>query len=198
LLLDAEIRRASSNARSLDDVMRAAYERFAGERGYEEHGFRELASEIAGTDLSAWLALAVDSTEELDYGPALDLLGLRLRAEDPPPDRPPRAFLGVTTRNDGGRLLVTGVRAGTPAAVSGVSPDDEILAIGGYRVRAEQLEARLDVHRPGEALPLLVARRERLIELRITLGEAPRPLKLEVDPSATPGQSERRRSWLEA
>jgi predicted metalloprotease with PDZ domain len=196
-LLDAEIRRATNSTRSLDDVMRLAYERCAGERGYQEREFRELASEIADLDLSSWLARTVDSTEELDYGSAFGLLGLRLRMEDPPPDRPTRAFLGITTRNDGGRLVVIGVRAGTPAAASGVSPDDEILALGGYRVRAEQFEARLDVHRPGDALPLLLARRERLIEVPITLGEAPRPLKLEVDPAETPEQSERRRSWLE-
>jgi predicted metalloprotease with PDZ domain len=196
-LLDAEIRRATDNLRSLDDVMRAAYERYAGARGYEERQFRDLAGEIAGVDLSAWLAHAVDSTGELEYEPALELFGLRLRTEDLPSDRPPRAFFGVTTRNDAGRLVVTSVRASTPAASAGVSPDDEILALGGYRVRADGFESRLEIHRPGETLPLLVARRERLIELSITLGEAPRPLKLDLDLSATPEQSERRRSWLE-
>jgi predicted metalloprotease with PDZ domain len=195
-LLDAAIRRATSDARSLDDVMRLAYERHSGPRGYREAEFRTAASDVAACDLGPWLARAVDSTEELDYAPALDWLGLRLRAEDPPADRPPRAYLGVTTRNDGGRLLVTGVRHGTPAAAAGISPDDEILALGGYRVRADQLESRLEVHRAGESVPILVARRERLLSLHVTPAEPPRPLKLEADPAATPDQQARLKAWL--
>jgi len=196
-LLDAQIRTATGGARSLDDAMRLAYARYAGPRGYEEGQFRAVVSEVAGTDLSAWLTRAIDTTEELDYGPALDWLGLRFCAEAPPPDRPPRAFLGITTKNDGGRLVVSSVRAGSPAATAGVSPDDEVLAIGGYRVRADQLESRLEVHRPGEAAVLLVARREGVMGLEVVLGEPPRPLKLEPDPEATAGQAGRRREWLD-
>jgi predicted metalloprotease with PDZ domain len=195
-LLDAAIRRSTGGMRSLDDVMRWAYERYSGERGYREPEFRALASEVANDDLSAWLSRAVDTTEELEYAPALEWFGLRLRAEEPPADRPPRAFLGVTTRNDGGRLVVTSVRAGTPAAFAGVSPDDEILALADYRVRADQLESRMEVHRSGETVPILLARRERLLRLEVTLGAAPRPLKLDTDPDATAERRVHRESWL--
>jgi predicted metalloprotease with PDZ domain len=196
-LLDAEIRRATAGDRSLDDAMRAAFARFSGAHGYREPEFRDVVCEVAQADLSSWLARAVDTTGELDYAPAIEWLGLRLRSEDPPRDRPLRAFLGVTTRNDAGRLVVTGVRAGSPAALGGLSPDDEILAIDGYRVRADQLESRLEAYRPGETRPVVVARREKLLSVEVTLDEAPRPLKLEVDPEATPEQAERRRRWLE-
>ena len=39
-LLDIEIRRASGDRRSLDAVMRLAYERYSGERGYTSQQFR--------------------------------------------------------------------------------------------------------------------------------------------------------------
>jgi predicted metalloprotease with PDZ domain len=45
LLLDARIRRATNGRRSLDDVMRLAYQRFAGERGFTEAEFRALPKE---------------------------------------------------------------------------------------------------------------------------------------------------------
>jgi len=196
-LLDAEIRRATDGARSLDDVMRIAFDRFSGARGYREPEFRSLASEVAGRDLAPWLTQGVDSTQELDYQPALDWLGLRLCADEPAADRPRRAFLGVTTRNDAGRLIVTGVRAGTPAAAAGVNPDDEILALDDYRVRADQLESRLDVVRPGDRIGLVVARRERLVRLEITPSDPPQPLKLDADPGATDEQEARRRAWLD-
>ena len=37
-LLDIEVQRASGGARTLDDVMRTAYARYAGDRGYTRPG----------------------------------------------------------------------------------------------------------------------------------------------------------------
>src|SRR5918993_499072 len=61
-LLDIEIQRASGGARTLDDVMRTAYGRYAGDRGFTDPGFRGLINEVAGADLASWVSRAVDST----------------------------------------------------------------------------------------------------------------------------------------
>src|SRR5262249_56288414 len=66
-VLDARIRAATNGARSLDDVMRLAFARFSGARGFTPEEFRKTASEIAGTDLSAWFRKALETTEEIDY-----------------------------------------------------------------------------------------------------------------------------------
>ncbi|HUH06074.1 MAG TPA: hypothetical protein VML75_28990, partial [Kofleriaceae bacterium] len=50
-LLDAEIRKRSLGRRSLDDLMRQAYERYAGDQGYTSEQFRTLAEEVAGGSL---------------------------------------------------------------------------------------------------------------------------------------------------
>jgi predicted metalloprotease with PDZ domain len=92
-LLDARIRHASGGARSLDDVMRAAYRRYGGAYGFTSGQFRALASEVAGADLIAWFERAVSSTEELDYGEALDWFGLRFA--DPTASGPTRWSLEV-------------------------------------------------------------------------------------------------------
>jgi predicted metalloprotease with PDZ domain len=80
-LLDAEIRRATEGAKSLDDLMRLAYRRYGGERGFTPEQFRAAASEVAGRDLSAWFRQVVSSTDELDYTAALDWFGLRFVAD---------------------------------------------------------------------------------------------------------------------
>ena len=59
-------------------------------------------------------------------------------------NRQGRAWLGMTTRNDGGRLVVSQVRRETPGDAAGLNVDDEIIAIDDFRVRADQLNARLD------------------------------------------------------
>jgi predicted metalloprotease with PDZ domain len=78
-LLDARIRLATGGARTLDDVMRLAYERHSGQRGFTPPQFRRTVSEGAGLDLGHWLDRVVASTEELDYDEALEVFGLRFQ-----------------------------------------------------------------------------------------------------------------------
>src|SRR5262249_15486629 len=78
-LLDARTRKATSGAKSLDDVMRLAYARYSGDRGYSPAEFRAVAQEVAGTDLSAFFHTALETTDELDYSEALDWFGLRFK-----------------------------------------------------------------------------------------------------------------------
>ncbi len=76
-LLDARIRSASAGARSLDDLMRLAYRRYSGERGFTADELRATAEEVAGADLEEWFEKGLASTDELDYRQALDWFGLR-------------------------------------------------------------------------------------------------------------------------
>jgi predicted metalloprotease with PDZ domain len=82
LLLDTRIRRTSGGTRSLDDVMRLAWERF-GEPGFTGKQFEALAAEVAGEDLMPFFDHALRSTAELDYAPALEWLGLRFGPTEP-------------------------------------------------------------------------------------------------------------------
>ncbi len=87
-LLDARIRRATANAKSLDDVMRLAYQRFSGDRGFTADQFRQTVEEVAGADLKEFFRTALQTTQELDYTEALDWFGLRFEppseSGDPP------------------------------------------------------------------------------------------------------------------
>ena len=87
LLLDAHIRRLTGGRRSLDDVMRLAYRRYSGARGFTPAQFAAAASEVAGVDLAPWLHRALDTTDELDYSEMLDWYGLRFRGAGDAPDR---------------------------------------------------------------------------------------------------------------
>lgn len=195
LLLDAEIRRASSGARSLDDVMRAAWARFAGDRGFQAEEFRALVSEIAGTDLSGFLRRTLDTTEELDYRPFLEYFGLRF--ETPDDQDPPAGWLGAETEVDDGRLVVERVPSDTPAAAAGLAAGDEILALDGYRVPPRDFDERLEAFHPGRTTKMLIARRERLVTLEVTFGRDPgERWNLEEDPAASPQAKTHLAAWL--
>jgi predicted metalloprotease with PDZ domain len=242
-LLDARIRNATNDQKSLDDVMRLLYERYSGARGYTPQDFRNTASEVAGTDLSDFFHRALETTDELDYDEALRVFGLRFtppkksdtgsgsvvkadpeKAEPTPPgapvekpasepkDRdddasegadadkePEKGWLGVDTKNDAGRLVVSGVKRGTPAFDAGFNVNDEILAIGDVRVRPDGLPRRLEFYAPGETVSVLIARRDLLMRLDAKLGTEPKKRwSIQIDPKADDAARARRTSWLGA
>jgi predicted metalloprotease with PDZ domain len=193
-VLDGRIRKATNGAKSLDDVMRAAYEKFSGTRGFTPDEFRAVAQQVAGVDLTPFWHTAIEGTGELDYAEALDTFGLRFR---PAPAGRARAWLGMTTRNDAGRLLVSQVRRSTPAMSAGLNVDDEIVAVDDYRVRADRWDARLDQYQPGDKVTLTIARREQMMKLDLTFGsEPPRQWRIEVT-SMTDAQKGRQAAWLQ-
>jgi predicted metalloprotease with PDZ domain len=193
-LLDGRIRKATNGRRSLDDAMRLAYQRFSGAKGYTPDELRGVMEEVAGVSLRTFWDASVEGTAELDYTEALDALGLRFR---PAPLMGNRAWLGASTRNDGGRLVVSQVRRDSPAWNAGLNVDDEILAIGDFRIRADRLDSRLDLYRPGERVTILVARREQLQRLEVTFGAEPsRAWRLEPNPAATAEQQKTLADWL--
>lgn len=185
-VLDARIRAATGDTKSLDDVMRLALARYSGAKGFTPDDFRTTASEVAGTDLSGWFRRALETTEEIDYGPALDWYGLDMPAR---PSGEASAWLGANTKTDAGRLIVENVPRGTPAYAAGVNPGDEILAIDDFRVLPATIETQLSAYRPGRKVVLLVARRDELKRLDVTLGEESRDRwNLQPRAGATPEQ----------
>lgn len=188
-LLDARIRRATQDRRSLDDLMRLARARTQGE-GYSPEAFRALASELAGVDLSAFFADTVDGTEELDFGGALQWWGLRFR----PRSGPIAGWLGASVDRD---LIVTEVLRDGPAWHAGLTVGDEILALDDERLSEALLDRRLAALGPGHSGQLLVARRGHLRQLGLTLGPPPqRSWALQPDPGASPIAARRRAAWL--
>ncbi len=192
-LLDARIRTVTRGAKSLDDVMRAAYARYSGAKGYTPDEFRAVAEEVAGTSLRSFWAAYVEAPGEIDYNEALETFGVRFRQ----PDGAGRAWLGVSTRNDAGRLLVTQVRRGTPAYDAGLNVDDEILAVDEVRVRADRWDGRLAQQVPGDVVTLLVARRDELVRITATLGTDPgRWFRLELQPTLSDAQRATMAHWM--
>jgi predicted metalloprotease with PDZ domain len=182
LLLDLELRRATDNRRSLDDVVRLLWQRHGRGVGVPEDGVERAASEVAGVDLTAFFDRAIRGTQELDYG-VFEHAGLQLRfrpresAGDKggtPPGRGrdvrARGWLGLTTR---GSQTISAVLEGSPAQEAGLYPDDELVALDGYRVDSGALLSRCEERPPGEPVRVTVFRRDRLREIPVVLGTKP-------------------------
>jgi predicted metalloprotease with PDZ domain len=171
-LLDARVRTATGGAKSLDDVMRLALARNPTGAGYTPSAFRAAASEVAGTDLSAWFARVFDSTAELDYREALDWFGLRFAVETSQTSSK-QAWLGADTKVEDGRLIIERIPRGTPVYEAGLDTGDEIVGFADFRVRPADWDRQLANYHPGDSLPLLLSRRGRLVRVTVKLGAEP-------------------------
>jgi predicted metalloprotease with PDZ domain len=196
-LLDAKLRRLTGGAKSLDDVMRVMYARYSGDAGFTSEDFREVAAGVAGPahgrEVRAWLELVLGTTAELDYTEAVGWFGLRLT---PGPQRP-RAWLGLMTRSDDQRTIVSEVRRGSPAFAAGISVGDEITGINGEPVKPGQLATRVAQFTAGSKVAISLLRRNAVRTLEATLGADPaQAWTLSVSPVATQQERERFAQWL--
>ncbi len=189
MVLDARIRKLSKGDRSLDDVMRLAYERYSGESGYTPEQFVEVLSEVAGEDLSSFVDSLVNTTDEIPLGEVYEVFGLKRKpAPNDPTDA--EAWLGIGRSGD----TITQVRADGPAWAAGLNVGDEILAVG--MDRASDLSATLEQYAPGDEIEILVSRRGRLRRVPVTLSKKPSKVVLEVDDKARKRAKKMREDWI--
>lgn len=202
LLLDLEIRKSSNGAKSLDDVMRYLYAEFyKKDRNYSPEDFQKACESMAGTSLEEFFTKYVHGRDELDYNRAFAAAGLRLEtdAKDEAGKPATRVFFGADTEEEGNRLVVTQVYAGSPAYEQGLNTGDQIIALNNMRVTKEFFDARIAERHPGDLINLTIFRFDDLSTLLIKLGGRTdgtyRLVTLE-----TPTDVQRRiyRSWLGA
>jgi predicted metalloprotease with PDZ domain len=82
-LLDLEIRGATKNQKSLDDVMRYLWENYYKKgRGYTNEDVEKAVSQIAGKSFSTFFARYVNGVDEIDYNAFLKNAGWKLEPGD--------------------------------------------------------------------------------------------------------------------
>ncbi len=200
LLLDLEIRKRSRGAKSLDDVMRYLYaEFFKKNRNYGPADFQKASELMAGSSLDDFFSKYVRGKEELDYNAALEAAGLRLETDAPggASASADRIFFGADVVQEGDKLTVRRVYAGSPAYEQGLNAGDQIVALDNMRVTRDFLNSRLAEKKPGDLINLTIFRFDDLSTLLIKLGTrregSYRILPL---PNSTEAQKQIYRSWL--
>ena len=210
LALDLTIRRATTGRRSLDDVMRALWERYGKSgTGVPEEGVEQMAEEVSGLSLGAFFDQAVRGTEDLPLAELLADVGVvfALRAAESQEDKggkpasaaadKPRADLGVRTVPEAGGCKLTHVFEGGAAQAAGLAAGDVVVAVNGLRVGGDKLAKLVGAHRVPEAVTVHAFRRDELMQFQVELKQAPLDtcvLEL-LDDVDGPTQA-RREAWL--
>jgi predicted metalloprotease with PDZ domain len=195
-LLDLLIRARHRNTRSLDDVMRQMWQQFGkDEIGFTPEQLREVLESVADVDLGDFFNRYVDGTDELPFNEYLEPFGLQLSGIQ---DEEAVPYLGVSVKAERSQELVKFVEVDSPAAVAGVDAGDELLAINGWRVTADQLSDRLKDYKPGDTIQLSIFHQDELSTLSVML-EAPPPSRYQIVPVENPSKAQKQNytGWLE-
>jgi predicted metalloprotease with PDZ domain len=210
LALDLTIRSETGDAKSLDDLMRALWERHGKPGiGVPERGVEDLANDVTGLDLDGFFEQALDSTEDLDLVGLLETMGvgLRLRPSRDPKDlggvagevkdEPTRSDLGIRLKPGVGESVIGVVLAGSPAQEAGLAPGDTLVALDGIRIQPEKLDGMLAELPQGAEAVIHAFRRDELMRLRVR----PRPAladtcELRILTDLPDEFADRRAGWL--
>ncbi|HET6972746.1 MAG TPA: PDZ domain-containing protein [Pyrinomonadaceae bacterium] len=194
LLLDLEIRKRTSGAKSLDDVMRYLYaEYFKKNRNYGPSDFQKACELMAGASLDDFFNKYVRGIAELDYNAALDAAGLRLDTSAGAGS----VYFGADVAQDDDRLIVRRVYAGSPAYEQGLNAGDQIVAMDNMRVTRDFFNARMAEKKPGDLINLTIFRFDDLSTLLIKLGaRSEGAYRIVPLPNATDVQKRIYRGWL--
>jgi len=170
LFLDLEIRNRSDNKASLDNVMKAMYERFPWNgTGFTVDDFRKVCDEFAGSSLKQFFDEHVYGTKPLEWEKVLLYAGLEAKSKTEQ-----KAWFGAFIGGEPPRIRWQ-VAAGSPAYIAGLDLNDEIIALNGYRVSANDFNTRIGEMKAGDVVKLTVMRSDQLREFNVTLVNNPVP-----------------------
>ena len=190
LALDLTLRSQTKNRVSLDELMRALWQRCGTTGiGVGDDDIHLIAEELSGLNLKRFFAESVNGTSELPLKKLLAAFGIKLDWE-----RARIASLGAKTSSDGNELKLSTVFDGGAAQVAGLSSGDILLAINGLRVTPAAIDKQLARFQTGDAIQVHAFRRDELMKFEVRLDSPPADTaKLTCDSRTT----RLRRGWLE-
>lgn len=156
--LDIKIIYETQGKYRLDDVLKAAYQKFyiIENRGFEEDEFRHLAERVTGVDLEE-IFQAAHGLVELDYNTYFNTMGYQLIDHNA---NQPHATLGIKVVHSDSKTIIKQIDRNSGAWVGGLNVEDELIAINGYRIdpQGKALDYMLGRTQAGATVDILISR----------------------------------------
>lgn len=177
LALDVEIRRRSGGAHSLDDLLRALYDRHSRTgRAFAYDDLVAEASRLADSDLRPFFAAYVEGHSAYDWPRLLEVFGYAEREV-----ATGRPMMGVSYDSSTRTATIASTVPGAPADGL-LKSGDVIRGINGVSIdTAADLSAELQKRKPGDRVTLKVDRGGAVTEVTLTLANRQETRTLPVE-----------------
>jgi len=171
-ILDVMIISKFKGQKCLDHFLQQLYNKYykGMKRGFSEQEFQDELEAFLGEDMDEFFRKYVFGTEIAPLQETFKKVGLQV--EETGDARP---SFGASLRQDGGKVIVRGIRSGSAAEQAGLSVNDEIIGCNGYRIDQGALEQFTSGLSSGEKFDILISRDEVLMSLSVTMTDYFKP-----------------------
>jgi predicted metalloprotease with PDZ domain len=209
LALDLNIRHATDHKASLDNVMQQLWQQYGKPLvGVPEKRIEEIASQVAGTDLSDFFERYLYNTEDLPFDKLLREMGIQwqLQATTSLDDKGGKfndevateaVWFGARFTNDTAGANLANVLDNGPAQKAGLSAGDVVIAIDGLKANKQNIEKLLTPYAVNDMIKVHAFRRDELMAFDLVLEPAPmNTIAMRLDTKASDSQVKHRTHWL--
>lgn len=154
MMLDAMIINKSKGKQCLDHFLQHIYKEFYEKkgRGFTEDEFKTELEKFAG-DLDEFFAKYIHGTEIPDYNKVFAPVGMNMTYVGTP-----RPDAGISVSGSGGSTTVKRIRSGSAAETAGLSVNDEIIGVNGFRTDAKAFNEFVNTLQAGDEVSIIYAR----------------------------------------
>lgn len=181
LCLDLYLRKLTRNKIGLDECM---YQLYDLKKPLPEEAFQTVVENLSGHSFEKFFNSFISGVEKINFNKFLRYAGLTLEKKikkDEGKALKNKPYLGVTVNKQPDKIIVTSVLAGTPAMEYGLSANDEIVAIDGYKSSPEIWDKYLNIVHSGDYVCFTLFRNHKIRHITVKLGK-----KDELDYKITP------------
>ncbi len=193
LCLDAHLR-THGIANGLDRVMRHMWRKHGRTgMGLTEDAFPDVVEQATGLDVRRILGAWVNGTDELPIEKALHDLGWKMQRGW----KDPKKKHGLGVQFKAATAQIERIPENVPA-FNLLQPDDEVVATGGYKWKAERFADWAAARKPGDEAEVALFREGRLRTVKVPLVELPKDKISITQRKGNAVATRRRKAWLGA
>lgn len=197
-LLDFKMLKTSKLKVSVRDLHQALFKQKQDEnlvvKAYDSELVKELLRTLTGENYEKWWHTNIDRPLAPDFEKLISQAGLRFKKVE---QKDLKVWTGFSSKNKKGQITLDKVERNSPAWNAGLTTNDQILAINGYKVTQDNLEKWLTQFKKDDLIELSYFREQKLMSSELKLSQTTKkPKVIELNPAATRQQKAFFKAWL--
>lgn len=185
-ILNLMIIEHSAGKENLDNLMKYLYKEYYEKKniGFTDDQFKQAAEKFTGRDLTEFYAKYINGVEQIPYEKYLSIVGLKISDINIGKND---SYFGANSSTTNGKVIITSVTKGSPAYLSGINVNDEIIAIDNFRT--DDLTKAMGYKKVGDKISVLLSRDGMMKTIEVTIVKSAM-VKYKIEKVANPTEAQ--------